>query len=72
MKKSFILIAFVVICMILVIIGLMRVHDSYDDVEVDDEANSVFKKYDNPFAKKRETASDKLSKSHLLDDFMTN
>ena len=46
--------------------------DSYDDVEVDDEANSVFKKYDNPFAKKRETASDKLSKSHLLDDFMTN
>ena len=33
MKKSFILIAFVVICMILVIIGLMRVHDSYDDVE---------------------------------------
>lgn len=33
MKKRFILIAFVVICMILVIIGLMRVHDSYDDVE---------------------------------------
>lgn len=45
--------------------------DSYDDIEVDDKANSVFTKYENPFAKKRETASDKLNKSHLLDDFMT-